>query len=103
MRVTIIRPAYFDTADRKDIERELIGRVLNVAVAQARDPLRYMNPELRAALRSDPDSVRVQILTVRPWGYHPPSRPGWTPLPRVRWSQHRHRTIDVKFLPSLPG
>ena len=102
MRVLICRPAYFDTAAREDIERELIGLVLEEMVSQAPDPLCRMNPQLRAALRTDPDSVRVQILTVRRWGYHPPSRPGWTPLPKVRWSLHRHWYVEVKFILSLP-
>jgi len=100
METLVLRPWHFNDAAHEDIKRELVGLVLEQAVKNAQGVYgRWMTPPLRQALLTDPDSVRIEILEVRPAGYHPPSRPGWTRLDRVRWSLHHTRLIEVSWLP----
>jgi hypothetical protein len=96
--ITLVRyPEYFKGADERDIERELIGLVLDKAKHDLDTPLHTLPPKLRKSILND--EVRCVIDGIRNYRYHAPSRPGWTALHRVRWGFHKNRLVEVRWLP----
>lgn len=99
MLTTVVVPEHFKRAGIQDIERELIGLVLAAPISGSQ----IVAPNARRALDDNPNSVLVQITGVRTHGYHPPSRPGWTPLVQARFGNRKSDMLDVRWVPHILG
>jgi hypothetical protein len=102
MITTVLYPEHFATAGPKDIERELIDLTLEQAARDASEHAHgmwmvSMHPGVRKALMEG--GLGITIMWVRTARYHPPSRPGWTTMGRMRWGKHKTNLIDVQWVP----
>lgn len=97
MLTIVVAPEHFKRASIQDIERELIGLILGATISGSQ----IVAPNVRHALINDPDSILVQIIGVRTHGYHPPGRPGWTPLVQARFGNRKSDMLDVRWVPHI--
>lgn len=92
-------PDHWSQADEKDIERELVGMLIE------RKHLNYdLRPDRDYELIwafDNPDQFctyfSVYIYSVRRICYHAPSKPGWLPLRRSRVVRRAGEWVEVKW------
>lgn len=90
--------------DVKDLEREVIGLILDVEQEHLRQHPRdhRFTPQLKRMIEC-PDDLFVDVLGIRSAWYHPPSNPGWKPLGNAQVHRYKTPLLEVKWCPRHRG